>query len=187
MVERETILLHPSQLNNVKRELVREISKKKTTWNEELKGIITKVSHIRLLNGGKALIMDDSPFLHYQVKYTLNYLEPPKVGDKTKAKILEVQKNHISLTLNQMISVIVPTADMDAKKYELKTTEIEKPKDDESEEDLEVSDHEMDDIDAGEGAKPSGTVKYQLYSIKKQKALSQGDKIKIEVKKIIVN
>lgn len=75
-IERETILLHPSQLNDVKKELFKELQKKKRVWNDPLKGIITKFERVQLLNGGKAKIMDDSPYLHYQVRYICHYLQP---------------------------------------------------------------------------------------------------------------
>ena len=62
-IERETILLHPSQLNDVKKELFKELQKKKNIWNDELQGMITKFERVQLLNGGRAKIMDDSPYL----------------------------------------------------------------------------------------------------------------------------
>ena len=46
-----------------------EVHKKKGKWNDELNGVITKVSEIKLLNGGRAKIMDDSPYLHYLIRY----------------------------------------------------------------------------------------------------------------------
>ena len=73
---RETILLHPSQLSNVKKEILKTVHKKKKTWDDSLKGIITKIEKVQLLNGGRARIMDDSPYLQYQVRYQVNYLQP---------------------------------------------------------------------------------------------------------------
>ena len=64
-INNETILLHPSQLDDVKRNILKELKSRKSRWNDELKGVITKISKIMILNGGVAKIMDDSPLLHY--------------------------------------------------------------------------------------------------------------------------
>ena len=40
-VENDTVLLHPSQLGNVKKGIVDELAKKKQKWDDELKGICT--------------------------------------------------------------------------------------------------------------------------------------------------
>ena len=60
----------------MKKGIKRELTKKKNRWNDELKGIITKISEVKVLNQGIAKINDDSPFLHYQVRYNIDYLRP---------------------------------------------------------------------------------------------------------------
>ena len=60
-VNNDIILLHPSQLNNVKKELMKELYKKKTKWDDELKGVVVAINEIKLLNGGQGLIKDDHP------------------------------------------------------------------------------------------------------------------------------
>ena len=89
-INNDVVLLHPSQLSNVKKEIVKELSKKKQKWNDELKGVVTGINEIKLLNGGKGLIKDDMPHLHYYVRYNVNYVQP-EVGSKIKAKITGVQ------------------------------------------------------------------------------------------------
>ena len=103
-----------------------------------------------------------------------------------RAKILDIQKNHLSLTLNNLISVIVPTSDIDSSKYELKQVEVQRKTDlTESEEDLEVPDPEMDEMDGDtEAGKAS---RWELWHVKKEKGVERGAKVKVEVKKIIVN
>ena len=73
-VDNDIVLLHPSQLTNVKKGIVDELSKKKQKWDDELKGICTSITDIRLLNGGMGLIKDDMPHVHYQVKYKQVYV-----------------------------------------------------------------------------------------------------------------
>ena len=68
-VDNDTVLLHPSQLANVKKGIVEELSKKKQKWDDGLKGICTTITDIRLLNGGQGFIKDDMAHVHYQVKY----------------------------------------------------------------------------------------------------------------------
>ena len=89
-VDRETVLLHPSQLHNVKREIVKELVKKLRKWDDRLKGIITKIQHVRILNEGVAQLMDDSAYLHYQVKYQLEYLPMPEIGERIIANLVNV-------------------------------------------------------------------------------------------------
>ena len=76
LIGRETLLLHPSQMGNIKKEIFKTLHKKKQVWDDSLKGIITKFEKVQLLNGGRARIMDDSPYLQYQVRYTVHYLQP---------------------------------------------------------------------------------------------------------------
>ena len=40
-IENDTVLLHPSQLGDVKKGIVVELAKKKQKWDDELKGICT--------------------------------------------------------------------------------------------------------------------------------------------------
>ena len=64
-VDNDTVLLHPSQLGDVKKGLVDELYKKKQKWDDSLKGICTSITDIRLLNGGRGFIKDDMPHVHY--------------------------------------------------------------------------------------------------------------------------
>ena len=117
-VERETILLHPSQLHDVKKGLFQELHKKKNVWNDTVRGIITRYERVQLLNGGRAKIMDDSPYLHYQVRYIVHYLQP-QIGQKVKAKIQNIQQGHISLTIEGRLTAIIPISAIDTSKYEI--------------------------------------------------------------------
>ena len=75
-IDNDTLLLHPSQLNNMKKNVLKELYKKKNKWNDEVKGIITSVTNIKVLNGGRAKVMDCEPHLHYQVRYDISYIRP---------------------------------------------------------------------------------------------------------------
>ena len=61
----------------------------KGKWNDEVKGIITQVNNIKVLNGGRAKVMDSEAHLHYQVRYDISYIRP-EVGQSIKAKVVGV-------------------------------------------------------------------------------------------------
>ena len=86
--------------------MLKELYKQKSKWNDELKGIVTAVTNVKVLNGARALIKDDSPFLHYQVRYDISFLKP-EVGQKVKAKVAKVQKGHITLTAEDQLTILV--------------------------------------------------------------------------------
>ena len=73
----------------MKKELLNELKKKKRVWNDDFKGIVTKLSNIRLLNGGNARLMDDSPYLQYLMSYDAKYLQP-QVGQKVWAVVQDI-------------------------------------------------------------------------------------------------
>ena len=63
--ERHTVLVHPSQLGAVQKDICKQLKRKTGRWDDELKGIVTKISKVEILNGGRAKVMDDSPYLQY--------------------------------------------------------------------------------------------------------------------------
>ena len=64
-VDNDTLLLHPSQIGELKKNILKELFKQKNKWSDELKGVITAVKNVKVLNGGRAMIKDDSAYLHY--------------------------------------------------------------------------------------------------------------------------
>ena len=73
--------------------------RKQAKWDTRLKGFVLSCDKLRILNGGKAFIMDDSPYLQYLVKYDVKFLRP-QVGNKVKATIVRITSSHITLTLS---------------------------------------------------------------------------------------
>ena len=88
-IDRDVVLIHPSQLSNLKKSVLKELHKKKNKWNDEVKGVITQVSKIQILNGGRGKLVDVETHLHYQVRYEIQFIKP-QVGQSIKAKVVEV-------------------------------------------------------------------------------------------------
>mmetsp|Transcript_32998 Transcript_32998/g.50529 ORF Transcript_32998/g.50529 Transcript_32998/m.50529 type:complete len:115 (-) Transcript_32998:116-460(-) len=114
--------------------------------------------------------MDDSHFLHYQVKYDVEYLAMPTVGDKIIANFVTVQKSHASFTLNDLITVIVPLEEGKLGDYEVKEIDLtgqaqEKPEDDDESE-LEMSEEDLGEEAGEEEAEKAARTKkdYQLWN-----------------------
>ena len=101
------MLVHPS-CTNLKKEVAKHLLSKRNKWDPRVEGIVTGFTNMKLLNGARGFIMDDSPMTQYQISYDVSYLKP-KVGVKVKAVINEVQQGNISLTIDKVLTAIVQT------------------------------------------------------------------------------
>ena len=77
---RDKILLHPSQVGDIKNQILAEMNKKLNKWDDNLRGIFLSYNKVQILDGAKGRIMDDFASVHYQVRYNAIYLQPT-VGD----------------------------------------------------------------------------------------------------------
>ena len=77
------ILLHPSQLSDIKSQVLIELNKKLFKWDDQLKGIILSFSGVQILNGGRGRIMDDFQWVHHKVRFSAVYIQP-SVGEKIR-------------------------------------------------------------------------------------------------------
>eukprot|EP00355_Strombidium_rassoulzadegani_P003799 CAMPEP_0168622976 /NCGR_PEP_ID=MMETSP0449_2-20121227/8570_1 /TAXON_ID=1082188 /ORGANISM="Strombidium rassoulzadegani, Strain ras09" /LENGTH=152 /DNA_ID=CAMNT_0008664309 /DNA_START=164 /DNA_END=619 /DNA_ORIENTATION=+ len=152
--------------------------------------------------------MDDSPYLHYQVSYGLEFMQPPKIGETVRAKIVAVQKNYITLTIGQLFTIIVPVADVNKDRFEIEEIPILAKKggadqdkggdaDEESniagsnedqemtEENLDVPDPEVDELsgESDENEEVKGErvkgYEYKIRYLKKNKVCEAGSKVKV--------
>ena len=70
----DKILLHPSQVGEFKIQILAELNKKLSKWDDNLRGIMLSYNKVQILNGGKGRIMDDFASIHYEVRYNAVYL-----------------------------------------------------------------------------------------------------------------
>ena len=119
--------------------------------------------------------MDDSPYLHYQVRYIVHYLQP-QVGQKVKAKIQNIQQGHISLTIEGRLTAIIPINVIDTSKFSIEQVKITPSED---EENLDMPDDEESQI--------ATVSKFKITSIKKGKSLEVGSKVKVVITEMVVN
>ena len=73
----EQVLLHPSQLSEVKKAVGSELKKKIGIWDHERQGVLVGFKGKRqILNGARGRVIDTSPWIHLVVRYTANFARP---------------------------------------------------------------------------------------------------------------
>ncbi len=70
-------MLNPTQLGEVKENIICELNKNLFKWNDLLKGTPLSYSDVKVLNGGKGQIVDDCPFVRYAVKFNVVITQQP--------------------------------------------------------------------------------------------------------------
>ncbi len=73
-------MLHPSQLSDIKSQVLAEINKKLKKWDDQLHGILLAFLNVGIENKCRGRIMDDYPWVHMNVRYTAIYVQPT-IGD----------------------------------------------------------------------------------------------------------
>ena len=87
MAAREQVLLHPSQLGNIKKSIPLELRKKLKKFDQVNQGVLTKfTSKFRVLHGGRGRIVDTSSYVQYTVKYSCTFAKPT-VGAKVIGRV----------------------------------------------------------------------------------------------------
>ena len=141
--------------------------RKKAKWDPRLPGFVLSCEKLRILNGGKAILMDDSPYLQYLVKYDIKFLRP-QVGSKVKAAILRITSSHITMTISSTLTAIIPSTSLNEKRFKMEQYYEDihtAAADEDSEEDLHAGDDD-------EGITGIGKVaKFKVKDIKKDKTL----------------
>ena len=104
-----------------------------------------------------------------------------------KARITGVTQGHISLTVEKVLTAIIPSSVLDGTRFEIREEKAEKKaiaKDDlsMSEEDL----NEPDEIDADSDEAKEPTI-FKVYSHKKSKCLSLNTGVSIRISKMLIN
>ena len=110
----------------------------------------------------------------------------PTVGNKMKARITGVTQGHISLTVEKVLTAIIPCSELDTSRFEIREQKVEKvaKKDDDdsmSEEDL----NEPDEID--DSAEEKEPTTFRIYMTKKDKYVSNNASISIRITKMLIN
>ena len=104
-----------------------------------------------------------------------------------KARITDVTQGHISLTVEKVLTAIIPTSDLDNTRFEIRQQKVEKTtkpdKDDlsMSEEDL----NEPDEID--DSAEEKEPTTFKIYQVKKEKFVSNNASVTIRITKMLIN
>ena len=103
-----------------------------------------------------------------------------------KARITGVTQGHISLTVEKVLTAIIPCSELDTSRFEIREQKVEKvaKKDDDdsmSEEDL----NEPDEID--DSAEEKEPTTFRIYMTKKDKYVSNNASISIRITKMLIN
>ena len=86
----EVLLLHPSALGGVKKEVGRQLKRKVGQWDPERNGVLVAFQGKKeVLNGGRGKVVDTSPYVHLVVRYTGLYARP-EVGAKLVGNVQAV-------------------------------------------------------------------------------------------------
>ena len=73
----EVILVHPSALNNVKKDVSKQLKQKLGQWDPVRQGVLVDFKgRKQIKNNGRGKVVDTSPFVHLVVKYTGVYAKP---------------------------------------------------------------------------------------------------------------
>merc|ERR1719469_31518 len=86
----EVLLIHPSALGDVKREVGKQLKKKVGQWDPERNGVLVAYKGKReVMNGGRGRVVDISPFVHLNIRYTAVYAKPT-IGARLFGKVQAV-------------------------------------------------------------------------------------------------
>lgn len=86
----EQILLHPSQLSEIKKAVAGELNKKIGIWDHERGGVLVGFKGKRsILNGGRGRVVDTSPWIHLVVRYTAAFARPVE-GARIYGSVLQI-------------------------------------------------------------------------------------------------
>ena len=104
-----------------------------------------------------------------------------------KARITGVTQGHISLTVEKVLTAIVPCSELDTTRFEIREQKLEraKPK---TADDLSMSEedlHEPDEID--DSAEEKEPTVFKVFCHKKDKYLSLNASVSIKITKMLIN
>jgi len=94
-----SVSLLPSDLHQTKdKGVARLLGMQLLRFSDELGGVLLAYNKLELLDHGNAFILDDSPYLHFNISYTAVTFDPA-VGSNLEGKITKTYASHIALNV----------------------------------------------------------------------------------------
>lgn len=94
-----SVSLLPSDLHQSKeRGVARLLGMQLLRYSDELSGVLLAYNNLKLLDDGKAFVLDDSPYLHLHVSYTAVTFQPA-LGASLQGKVTKSYASHIALNV----------------------------------------------------------------------------------------
>ena len=110
----KTVSLDPSELGDVKNNVLKKINETLLWWDDTLNGIVLGYRRVKVTKRGLGFVEVGS-YVHYTVKYVVTYFKPEK-GKLCMGKVINVSETGINLLVLDLINtkILEPEDESDA-------------------------------------------------------------------------
>ena len=181
-------MIHPSALGDIKREVGKQLKRKIGQWHPESNGVLVAYKGRReVLNGGRGRVVDTSPFVHLNVRYTAVYAKPT-VGARLVGTVQAVTSQGddnvtVVCAIEGELTAVVNEVDL-KDRFTLKKETVMNEED--SEEESKMDDDNDSIIDAEE-TKNAAAFCYLEDKQKGGRKITNGSKVKLQVTEVHVS